>query len=313
MLNKEKIDLVIPFVDGNDPVWIKEFCKYKKFFNPTWSDGNIKTRYDGDDILMYVFRSVAKYAPWINKIHLLLSGPSQIPKWLNTENVHVVYHNEFMPEFVLPCFNSSTFENFIWNVPDLSEHFIYGNDDFIFNGVVAPKDFFAVVKGRILNKNTVRYGKCKISSLNSAWFSTFVNAAKLATVDTDVPPIYPGMYLTCEHDVKSCSKTQQKELYLKYENELKQSFSMFREEKNVNGYFYMIHEKVHDKDHVDSDRVYKYCPVKKDNLEAIEQILQDERIQSISLNDVNVTTIDDKLAIIELLSNKFPNKCKYER
>ena len=34
-----------------------------------------------------------------------------------------------MPQQCLPTFNSTTIEMFLPKIPDLAEHFIYGNDD----------------------------------------------------------------------------------------------------------------------------------------------------------------------------------------
>ena len=119
-----KIDIVIPFVNGNDPVWQRQFNEHMQKFNPHYGDGSVQTRYDGNDILKYVFRSIDVYAPWVNKIHLLLSGSSQIPEWLDTNNekIHIVYHKDFIPKEYLPCFNSSAFECWLWNIPGLSEN-----------------------------------------------------------------------------------------------------------------------------------------------------------------------------------------------
>ena len=313
MVNDIKIDLVIPFVNGNDPTWYNEFLKHKKKFNPSYMDGNFKTRYDGDDILLYVFRSVAKYAPWINKIHLLLSGPTQIPDWIDTNKVHIVYHKNFIHKYALPCFNSSVIEYFVWNVPELSEYFIYGNDDFIFNSVVNPSDFFKEQDNIIKCKNTVKYGRLKIEALNTAYFSTFVNSAKLATIETDIKPCYSGLYLACEHDVKCCSKSQQQRLFFKYEQQFKNSVSTFREEYNFNGYFFVIYDSIRNEPKIESERRYKYCPITKQNMPFIKQILKEGYYQTLSLNDMNLTTVDDKMELKRILDIKFPTKCKYEK
>ena len=68
----EKIDIVIPYVNGIDPEWQKIHNIYRK---------NVDyTRFDGHDILKYVLRSIDKYLPWINKVHLLVMQESQIPE-----------------------------------------------------------------------------------------------------------------------------------------------------------------------------------------------------------------------------------------
>ena len=245
MNNKEfafNIDIVIPFVNGNDPIWLKEFNKHKKEFKPHYGDGNVQTRYDGNDILKYVFRSIDTFAPWINKIHLLLSGPSQIPKWLDTRNekIHIVYHKDFIPEEYLPCFNSSAFECWLWNIPGLSEKFIYGNDDFIFNDKCSPIDFFdedGVPKNNI---HKTKYVNPDI--INAAYMTTFMNASKLAANNTSADWIGFSYNNIPSHDLKSCDKNRFKEIFDLHKEQLLSSLSMFREEKNVNMYFFLLYD-----------------------------------------------------------------------
>ena len=304
------IDLVIPFVDGNDSIWYNEFKKYKNDFKSDSKDGDARTRFDGDDILLYVFRSIQCFVPWINKIHLIVSGPSQVPKWMNTDNVKVVYHKDFIPDFALPCFNSSVFEHFIWNIPGLSEYFIYGNDDLIFNSFVNPGDFFNFDKGDL--RNNVIYSKSKIEYLNSAWHTTFVNAAKLGTLGTDVNPVLNGYYLTCEHDFKACSVSNQKDIFTLYENEIRSSFTMFRDEKNINGYLYQIYDFVHNEFKYDSFRNCKYFALTQNNINNIKTALNDVTIKTVCINDIPQTTQRDKDYIKQLLEEKFPIKSIYE-
>ena len=47
-----------------------------------------------------------------------------------------------MPAQCLPCFNSSLIEKFLYKIPDLSEHFLYANDDMYMNKTVTANDFF---------------------------------------------------------------------------------------------------------------------------------------------------------------------------
>ena len=59
---------------------------------------------------------------------------TQIPKWINRDNVKIIYHKDFIPESKLPCFSSCLIETYMTNIQDLSEYFLYGNDDqFIIN------------------------------------------------------------------------------------------------------------------------------------------------------------------------------------
>ena len=94
----DAIDIVIPWVDGNDPEWLAEKNKYKK--NKA-EDDNIN-RYRDWDLLRYWFRGIEKNAPWINKIHFITWG--HLPSWLDAENpkLNIVKHQDYIPEKYLP-------------------------------------------------------------------------------------------------------------------------------------------------------------------------------------------------------------------
>lgn len=135
------IDLVYLWVNGNDPVWREKRDRY--IGKPTEDSGkNCAGRYADNDELMYSFRSVEKYAPWIRCIFIVTDN--QVPQWLDTSNpkIRIVDHSEIMPKECLPCFNSVVIEHHLHNIPGLSEHFIYANDDMFFNRPVTPETFF---------------------------------------------------------------------------------------------------------------------------------------------------------------------------
>ena len=73
------IDFVITWVDGNDPLWLKEYRKYKGI-----EDEEFVFRYRDWDFLRYWFRGVEENAPWVRKIHFVTWG--HIPSWLDTSN-----------------------------------------------------------------------------------------------------------------------------------------------------------------------------------------------------------------------------------
>ncbi|WP_293731027.1 Stealth CR1 domain-containing protein, partial [uncultured Actinobacillus sp.] len=67
----QKIDFVVTWVDGNDPVWQASKAKYAKEANVIL---NSEARYRDWEIFKYWFRAVEKYAPWVNKIFLITEG-----------------------------------------------------------------------------------------------------------------------------------------------------------------------------------------------------------------------------------------------
>jgi hypothetical protein len=84
---------------------------------------------------------VEKNMPWINTIHLILSNKGQEPSYI-PKNCVIVYHKDFIPQKHLPTFNSCTIEMFLWNIPNLSEKFIYANDDMLPIKPLKPSDFY---------------------------------------------------------------------------------------------------------------------------------------------------------------------------
>ena len=137
----DKIDMVYLWCDGNDP----EFQKRKsQYMNEAPADKKIsgEMRFVDNDELKYSLRSLEKYAPWINHVYIITDR--QVPKWLNTdyEKVTVVDHSEIMPKEIIPLFNATVIEYFLPFVPNLSEKFLYSNDDMFFGAPITPVYFF---------------------------------------------------------------------------------------------------------------------------------------------------------------------------
>jgi hypothetical protein len=133
----DKIDFVVPWVDPNDPEWIESY----NFYRP---EKPIKdySKFRDWNIFHYWFRAVERYAPWVNKVFLITNG--KFPEWINTdcEKLILIKHSDYIPEKFLPTFNSRTIELFLGRIENLSEHFVYFNDDIFLNAPVKPKYFF---------------------------------------------------------------------------------------------------------------------------------------------------------------------------
>lgn len=142
----EKIDFVIPWVDGNDPKWLAEKKKWlddKDQDISTGKDANGECRYRSDDkMLRYWFRSVERFAPWVNRIHFVTCG--QKPFWLdeNHPKLHLVNHQEFIPSKYLPTYNANTIEMNFHRIAELSVQYVYFNDDNYLLQKVEPEFFF---------------------------------------------------------------------------------------------------------------------------------------------------------------------------
>ncbi len=139
-----KIDFVITWVDGNDPVWRQEKREYseKEGLIAPGTNADSESRYREWNILHYWFRAVEKYAPWVNKVYFITYG--HLPPFLKTEHpkLKIVNHKDFIPEEYLPTYNSNVIEMNIHRIEGLSEHFVLFNDDMFLNAPVRPEQFF---------------------------------------------------------------------------------------------------------------------------------------------------------------------------
>ena len=132
------IDFVIAWVDGSDPAWIKEKLHYAR----NEDRNSLVNRYRDWELLPYWFRAVEKFAPWVHKIHFVTWG--HYPKWLNIQHpkLNIIKHIDYIPEEYLPTFSSHPIELNFHRIPDLTEQFVYFNDDMFLTREVVPADFF---------------------------------------------------------------------------------------------------------------------------------------------------------------------------
>lgn len=138
------IDAVFTWVNNHDPVWQEKFQTASQESRP-YKQG----RYAGDPArfanhneLYYSVHSVLKYLPWIRNIYIITDN--QTPEWLNARyhNVHIIDHTEIIDRSYLPTFNSHIIEAHLHRIPDLSENFIYFNDDVFVARPLQRQHFF---------------------------------------------------------------------------------------------------------------------------------------------------------------------------
>ncbi|MCE0812476.1 hypothetical protein [Buttiauxella sp. S04-F03] len=131
-------DVVLYWVDSEDPEWLNEYTKYKK---------SPPNRFRDLGVLKYVFRSIEYNMPWIRNIHFITNG--QIPEWLNLSSPKLKFHTHddiFYFKEALPVFNSSAIEANFSNIPGLAEQFILFNDDTLVLNPVDITRFFIEYK-----------------------------------------------------------------------------------------------------------------------------------------------------------------------
>lgn len=132
------IDFVIPWVDGSDPAWQREFVAARL---TAGGDASV-ARFRDWHTLRYWFRAVERFAPWVRRIHFITWG--HLPEWLDTAHprLHVVRHADYLPAQYRPTFNSNAIELNIHRIEGLSERFVLFNDDTFLGRPAAETDFF---------------------------------------------------------------------------------------------------------------------------------------------------------------------------
>lgn len=160
------IDAVYTWVNGSDPNWLKEKAKYHLEFiakltgkdvaqvaeeaaRDTTGSANGDNRYRDHNEIVFSLRSLVKHAPWIRYIHIVVAD-GQRPNWLaenlNHSKIRIVPHSSIFQNLAhLPTFNSDAIESQIDNIPDLSEYFLYFNDDFFLGKPIHQEDFLTSV------------------------------------------------------------------------------------------------------------------------------------------------------------------------
>ncbi len=126
----DRIDIVVTWVDGNDPVWRMEKETWMKKVSAEKSAVS-HIRFESWDNLQYWFRAVERFMPWAGNIFFITYG--HLPDFLrvNHPKLRVVKHEEYIPLQYLPTFNSNTIEMNLHRIAQLTENFILFNDDFI--------------------------------------------------------------------------------------------------------------------------------------------------------------------------------------
>lgn len=278
------IDLVVPYVDFQDENWLK-----------TAKENGISpsiTRFRGQgDFFKYFFRCVDKNLSWINNIYLLVQSESQVPQWIDKTKVKVILHEDFIPKEFLPTFNSSVIEIFLHNIKELSEQFLYFNDDMYVMKELKPSDFFenGKVKQRFYPNipegifgDTVRNGFNLI----------FHNESELMP----------------DHSIKPLLKSKYKECFDIYEKEIYKSISKTRESKNISIFLYIYYLK---KNGLCEDCKITFKYVNRYNYHVFNLL---KYCQIICLNDdIEDYNIYEDNGLIKEFEKRFSIKSKYEK
>ncbi len=145
-----QVDAVITWVDGNDKNWQEKINAYSESKINFSSETHLK-RYNSIGEIDVAIKSIIKFAPFIKTIFLVTDNQApesfdSLKSLAQNKNInlqlidHKVLFNGF--EEYLPTFNSCTIGSMLFNIPNLSEHFIIFNDDTFIMREVSITDFF---------------------------------------------------------------------------------------------------------------------------------------------------------------------------
>ena len=265
------IDLVIPMVFPQDAEWQREYERCHG--NADAAKRHVRFRSWGTEELLV--QCVMKWMPWVRYIHILLASESQEQEWMKRvkrekgkvknslpqPEVRIVYHREFMPEKVLPCFNVNTIEMHLHRIPGLSEHFIYSNDDFFPLSPLEPSDFFRPAttgtEGTEKTEDTEEIVNCKLSNCKLLWpcqhhnekpypvnpnvFQRFVMNG-LNMVAADFGKQFGNTWLRGGHSMQPMLRSTVEKVCALHADRIGKSFTLGRTDRNFNQYIFPFYQ-----------------------------------------------------------------------
>jgi hypothetical protein len=149
-MSMEPIDAVITWVDGYDE---NHKQKLENYLNQAGickrTPSVAPTRFNQHNEVNFCIRSLLAFTPWIRTIFLVTDSqrPPVLRQFCGTpyeSKIQIIDHREIFFDFedYLPTFNSLSIETVLWRIPNLSNRFIYLNDDCVIIRPLSREDFF---------------------------------------------------------------------------------------------------------------------------------------------------------------------------
>lgn len=292
------MDIVITYVNGLDPVWQSDYEKYTN--QPV-----LEKRFRDWGTLRYLFRGIAENMPFIRKVHLVVSHESQVPEWINREEVNVVLHKDIIPAEFLPTFNCNPIEMHLHRIKGLDEEYLYFNDD-VFPMLECKKsDFF-------------RDGKCFLGmSYHFFVWDMFKkicrNSDRLARRALGLRPRL--CFLRPQHTCTPMFKSECGEIYSLVPAEIaKTSISKIRNEDNLNQYLFL--DYMYLKGRLVNKRLSKrHFSVGFVSGKMLHKFITKPSHKLVCINDVQLSEeryTELRKALLDAFEERFPQKSKFE-
>lgn len=292
------MDIVITYVDGNDPCWQKDYQQYTDV--PV-----LEKRFRDWGTLKYLLRGIQDNMPFIRNVYLVVSHPSQVPQWVDQENLKIVLHQDIIPQEYLPTFNSTTIEMFLHRIKGLDEEFIYFNDDIFPVRPCVEEDFFRNGKAVV--------GMSRHILITGMYKRHVRRSDRMARRALGLPASMS--FLRVQHACIPVLKSQCVEVSELQQDAVLASLSRVRNDGNINMTFflsYMYHKSLVINQRQSCKHI-SLAAVTKAGLE--ESILQPSR-SMLCINDVKLS--DEKFKaykelIIRSFEKLFPKKSRFEK
>lgn len=324
-----EIDFVVIWVDNTDPKWLVERKRYQREEDENLNKNDVRFRDWGT--LKYWFRSIERFAPWVNRIHFVTCG--HYPEWLNIENpkLNLVKHCDFIPDIFLPTFSSFPIELNLDRIEGLAEQFVYFNDDMFVFAPVKPDDFFVnglpcdcairnfPLLGDIghINMNIINlinkrfYFRRQYKQYFWKWNHPKYGLRCLQNMIFLPWGDFTGAINT--HVANSYTKEAFKQVWECFSEELyKTCLNRFRRSTDVNQWLIKYWQLVSGNFHPRRINFGKYYLI--DNIERWQKDLKERKHPLVCLNDnevcADITELRKK--VVKILDEEFPEKCSYE-
>ena len=316
--------MVYLWCDGNEEAFRKrkneKLDGYNRILN---NEAAGEKRFFDNEELRYSLRSLEKHASWVSHVYIVTDR--QVPKWLNLnyDKVSIVDHSQIIPKGIIPCFSSTVIEYFLPFIPNLSERFLYGNDDMFFGRDLKPQDFFngdrPIVRVKEIKEDKLQ----KYSSQqNYTYYANVFNSLKLLNATYN-----KNEYYELHHNVDAYSKSAFLLTYKRFEAELKKCFkNSFRDAKNLQRILFnldMVYTGKADLKIVDDPKSWRRLLhfINKVDWESYtgndserktkKEILK-FKPKLFCLNSGDKCSVEAKIKVKEFMENLFPNPSKFE-
>ena len=139
---KMPVDIVFTWVNDKDEMWKAQKQHYAQLSQDVALYAKDDARFEEHNELFFAVKSVQKFLPWVRYIFIITDN--QQPEWLDPENpqIKIIDHKMLIDERFLPTFNSHVIEAHLHKIPNLSENFIYFNDDVFVAKPLQKSHFF---------------------------------------------------------------------------------------------------------------------------------------------------------------------------